>query len=217
MQLKDYYKTLGVRPAASQQEIKKAYRALAIKYHPDKNPDNALAEAQFKEIQEAYAILSVTDKREVYDDERWLAGMGSKTKYQEAVTPAWLLNISRELNISLATIDTHRMSQRALQAYILLILTDAHLGVLLQHADQTANNTIVAELLKATKKLEVKYLDQIEERLIIIANGNEDALRAIDAKMEERIRQARRETLLPYFILLVTLMLCVLMYLYGNP
>src|ERR1700733_8901244 len=133
--MKDYYKILGVKPSASLQEIKKAYRTLAFKYHPDKNPENILAEAHFKELQEAYATLSVTNKRVAYDDERWLSGIGSKTNYQEAVTPAWLLNICIELNSSLATMDTHRISQRALQAYILLILTDAHLGVLLQHND----------------------------------------------------------------------------------
>jgi t-SNARE complex subunit (syntaxin) len=108
------------------------------------------------------------------------------------------------------------MSQKALLAYILLILTDSHLGVLEQHADMTANATIVTELLKASKKLEVRYLDEIEQRLITLANGDPAMLQAIDAKMEERIRQARKEKLLPYFILLITLLLCVLMYLYGS-
>jgi curved DNA-binding protein CbpA len=216
MQLKDYYKILGVKPSATQQEIKKAYRALAFKYHPDKNPENSLSEAHFKEIQEAYATLSDTYKREVYNDERWLSNMGSKTRYQEAVTPTWLVSVSVQLNASLALMETHRMSQKALQAYILLILTDSHLGVLEQHADKEANETIITELLKATKKLEVRYLDEIEQRLIILANRDAAMLQAIDTKMEERIRQARREKLLPYFILLVTLALCVLMYLYGS-
>ena len=216
MQLKDYYKILGVKPSATQQEIKKAYRALAFKYHPDKNPENSLSEAHFKEIQEAYATLSDADKRAAYDDERWLSGMGGKTQYQEAVTPAWLVKVCLELNASLAIIDTYRMSQRALQAYILLILTDSHLGVLEQHADKAANDTIITELLKATKKLEVQYLDEIEQRLITLANGDTDMLQAIDVTMEERKREVRREQLLPYFILLITLVLCVLMYLYGS-
>ena len=216
MQLKDYYKILGVKPAATKEEIRKAYRALAFKYHPDKNPENALSEAYFKEIQEAYATLSDKYKREAYDDERWLSGMGSKTQYQDAVTPAWLINVCVQLNISLATMDTHRMSQRALQAYILLILTDAHLGVLQQGADQSANNTVIVELLKATKKLEVKYLDEIQQRLFKLANSDTDILQAINDRIEERIAQERREKLLPYFILIVTLALCVLMYFYGN-
>jgi len=214
--MKDYYKTLGVKPSASIQEIKKAYRALAFRYHPDKNPDNALAEAHFKELQEAYATLSVTHKRAAYDDERWLSGFGSKTNYQEAVTPAWLLNICIELNASLATMDTHRMSQRALQAYILLILTDAYLGVLLQHNDVTINETITREILKATKNLEVKYLDEVEQRLILLAAGNVTILQEIDDLMNERMRKERYEKLFPFIVLLITLVLCACMYLYGR-
>jgi len=216
MQLKDYYKTLGIKASASQQEIKKAYRTLAVKYHPDKNPDNVHAEAQFKEIQEAYAILNDPDKREVYDDERWLAGMGGKNRYQEAVTPTWLVKIARELNASLAIMDTHRMSQRALQAYILLILADQHLGILLHEKDLESNTTIITELIKATKRLEVRYLDEIEQRLVTLANGDEKLLETIDIKMEERIRRYKWEKMLPYFVLAVTLGLCVLMYLYGS-
>lgn len=216
MQLKDYYNILGVKSSATQQDIKKAYRALAFKYHPDKNPGNSYSEAHFKEVQEAYGILSDAVKREIYDDERWLAGMGGKQRQQEEVTPAWLLKISRELNNSLAIIDTYRMSQRALQAYILLILTDSHIGVLQQYADQQANNALIAELLKATRKLEVQYLDEIEKRLIIIAGTDKDVLQDIDSKMEDRIRQVRRERLLPYIILIITLALCMLMYLYGS-
>ncbi len=216
MQLKDYYKILGIRASASQQEIKKAYRALAVKYHPDKNPHNVHAEAQFKEVQEAYATLSSPDKREIYDDERWLAGMGGKNRYQEEVTPTWLVKIARELNASLAVLDTHRMSQRALQAYILLILADQHLGILLHEQDLEANATIIRELIKSTKRLEVQYLDEIEQRLITLANGDEKLLEAIDTKMEERIRRYTWEKALPYFVLIVTLGLCVLMYLYGS-
>ncbi len=214
--MKDYYKILGIKPSATIAEIKKAYRALAFKYHPDKNPDNSLSEAQFKEIQEAYATLSDTYKRGVYDDERWLSGMNSKTKHQEAITPRWLLNITIQLNTSLATMDTHRMSLQALQAYILLILTDAHLGILQQEADKDINNTIITEILKATHKLKINYLPEIEQRLIVLAAGNEEMLQAIDDHVEERMRKARRETLLPYFIIFITLALCILMYFYGR-
>jgi molecular chaperone DnaJ len=63
----DYYEVLGIERSASAAEIKKAYRKLARKYHPDVNPDNAEAEKKFKEIQEAYAVLSDAEKRKQYD------------------------------------------------------------------------------------------------------------------------------------------------------
>lgn len=67
MDYKDYYKTLGVMRGASTDEIKKAFRKLARKYHPDVNPGDKKAEEKFKEINEAYEVLSDTDKRQKYD------------------------------------------------------------------------------------------------------------------------------------------------------
>ena len=67
MAKKDYYEILGVQKTASEDDMKKAYRKLALKYHPDRNPGNKQAEEQFKEINEAYAVLSDKDKRKEYD------------------------------------------------------------------------------------------------------------------------------------------------------
>jgi molecular chaperone DnaJ len=67
MAKRDYYEVLGVSKTASEAEIKKAYRRLAMKHHPDRNKDDDSAEAKFKESKEAYEVLSVADKRETYD------------------------------------------------------------------------------------------------------------------------------------------------------
>jgi molecular chaperone DnaJ len=64
---RDYYEVLGVSKGASADEIKKAYRKMAMKYHPDRNPDDASAEAKFKEVQQAYDILSNAEKKQAYD------------------------------------------------------------------------------------------------------------------------------------------------------
>lgn len=79
MEYKDYYKILGVERNASQEEIKKKYRKLAAKYHPDKNPDDPTAQKKFTDLGEAYEVLKDPEKRKLYDR----AGADWK-KYQQA-------------------------------------------------------------------------------------------------------------------------------------
>lgn len=80
MAKRDYYEILGVGKNATAEEIKKAYRQMAIKYHPDKNPNNPEAEEKFKEAAEAYEILSDQNKRSQYD-QFGHAGMGNRGGY----------------------------------------------------------------------------------------------------------------------------------------
>ena len=75
MAKRDYYEVLGVSTGATESEIKKSYRKLALKYHPDKNPDDTAAEEKFKEAAEAYDVLSSSEKKQRYD-QFGHAGMG---------------------------------------------------------------------------------------------------------------------------------------------
>lgn len=81
MEFKDYYKILGVSKSATTEEIKKAYRKLAVKYHPDKNQGNKAAEEKFKEANEANDVLSDPEKRKKYDE------LGENWKYYQGGNP----------------------------------------------------------------------------------------------------------------------------------
>ena len=78
MEYKDYYKVLGLTKQAKADEVKKAYRKLALKYHPDKNPGDKASEDKFKEISEAYEVLGDPQKKEKYDS------LGDNWTYQQA-------------------------------------------------------------------------------------------------------------------------------------
>ena len=68
MSKRDYYEVLGVSKSASEKDIKKAYKKLAMKYHPDRNPDNPVAQEKFREVKEAYEILNDAETRQQFDD-----------------------------------------------------------------------------------------------------------------------------------------------------
>jgi curved DNA-binding protein len=96
----DYYETLGVSKSAEPGEIKKAYRKLALKYHPDRNQGNKEAEERFKKISEAYAVLSDPEKRKQYDS-FGSAGFQQRYSQEDIFRDANLNDILREFGINL--------------------------------------------------------------------------------------------------------------------
>jgi len=97
VQLKDYYTILELSPSASLDEIKKAYRRLALIHHPDKKGNDPYAAAQFSEIKEAYETLTHPAKKDLYLQQRWYAQSIGQRKKQEIITPVSVLKQLIEL------------------------------------------------------------------------------------------------------------------------
>ncbi len=95
--MKEYYKILEVNNTASPQEIKKSYRRLAVKYHPDKNSGNKTSEAKFKELHEAYRVLSDEKKRKEYNYKRYDNQHGLNKKSSIVLNPHIILQKSKHL------------------------------------------------------------------------------------------------------------------------
>lgn len=163
---KDYYRILNVSPAASPQEIKKAFRALAHRYHPDKNKNNPLAAAHFGEIQEAYLILSDADKRKAWHYDHYHAA--ARNKQQGPVTPDFILLQCRQLQRGLLKLNPYRIDHDVLSFQIKEILSPYHLAVLQHSADTDINTAIVQELLAVIQLLPFRQMAAISPLLTAI-------------------------------------------------
>ncbi|RYE25104.1 MAG: J domain-containing protein [Sphingobacteriales bacterium] len=212
-QLKDHYRTLELKPAATLQEVKAAYRRLARLYHPDVNT-GAYSEIRFLDIKEAYDTLSDANQRRRYDEERWLMGMGNRTRDVQAITPKWILDESRKLARHMQTIDTYRMSHSALYDYIQLLLADAHMAILQQEGSEETNQLVVTELLNATRHLKHEYMVAVATRLAQLVAGNNDILQSIYRQVQQSNRRAGWDRYFPLIITLIALLLCAVMYLW---
>lgn len=215
MSPKDHYRTLGIAPNASLKEIKKAYRNLAHKFHPDKNPDNTFAVHHFHEIQEAYKILSDDKTRRQYDEERYFAGLSAQ-KEPSSTTGAWILKQTRQLSTHMHHVDSYRMNHSALHDYILLLLSDSHLAVLEQEQNADTNQQIVEELLSATKRIRFEYFVGLVQRMSLLTANNEVLQQRLALEYFRRRKEAQGQRFLPLLVIIVTIILCVLMYLYSR-
>ena len=215
MGLKDHYRTLGLPSAASQAEVKKAYRSLAHKYHPDKNTENPYAITHFREIQEAYSVLGDEKKRKLYDEERYFAGLSSK-KEPETVSSAWLLEQAIRLNKHMESLDSYSMNHRAVNDYVMLLLSDSHMAVLLEEQEKETSRKIVQETLRAIAKLEYVYYPGIIERMVRVAGNDQMLLQEISATSLIRRKRNQSDRYTPVIVFIITIILCIIMYLYSR-
>lgn len=214
-QLKDYYRILEISAAATQADVKKAYRRLALKYHPDKSTDNSFAVAMFHDVQEAYSTLADADRRRRYDEERWLSGMTSRSLGQQITTPEWILQECRKLQTHMALIDTYRMDHSALYEYVAILLSDAHMAVL-QNGPVDTQHSIVRLILSSTKHIRHPYMEMIAQKLGILSGNDNELIAVIDRQKELSKKDAEIGKYTPWLVVLATLGLCILMYLWHK-
>jgi DnaJ-class molecular chaperone len=157
MSFKDYYKILEVNPTASQEQIKKYYRRLALKYHPDKNFGDKRCEVKFKEIKEAYEILSSATSRNNFDyDYKRFYNSQKKDKEKtqtetkkesERITPYTFLNYFHDLNRNIFLSGETNIDKQQLYNKVNKILDDNCIAFLKDWNDILVNRRIIGELL----------------------------------------------------------------------
>ncbi len=212
MQLKDYYKILEVPAVATPLQIKKSFRQLALRHHPDKNPGNAVAEAKFREIQEAYEILSNPGKREEYNYKRWYNRSIKEAFVNEALTPTAIATECARLGSYLQSVNAMRVDFDGLSYHIRQLLCDKNIGILLQFNDEQCNAAVINQLLLATSLLPFQYIAPIAGRLERVAGTNTlQQQQLADFVQQQKAKDKWQKYRIP-LVLAATLLLCWLIY-----
>ena len=216
MRLKDYYNILKLEPSATIPEIKKAYRKLALQYHPDKNQDDHYAMVHFTEIKEAYEVLTNPVKKEYYLQQRWYKQSIGQRKTQDVITPVTVLLQALELEKYVASLDVFRMDKEGLQQYILDLLPDSTIEQLKKFIEPETNRQIIITIIKAMNPLPQTYTVAVITQLKKLSTGDEIAIAAISIFIQKTQKKSRREKYSLTIIIAATLILCLLIYLAGR-
>ena len=213
MPIKDYYRTLEVSPAASQNEIKKSFRRLALKYHPDKNSGDKLYEAKFKEIQEAYHVLSSPKKREHYNSRRGNhMARHAGAKRASPTTPQSILTQTIELRKRVAALDTDRMNKVALYQQIQSLLSENNIQLLQQQGHSEVNKHIIEELLLCVRHLPFSNVEQVSFQLTALAGTDSPTYQKIYSFSKEMRLKSYWNRYKLLAAILISLLLCLAIY-----
>mgnify|MGYP001764956396 CR=1 FL=1 len=214
MAIKDYYEILEISRDCPEAGIKKAFRNLAMLYHPDKNIGNPYAAQHFREIQEAYQVLSNPIKRSEYDQKRWQV-KGGNNRFTSAsyITPDLLLQEIQHLKKEISQMDEFRMDHFALSRTLEQLLNDQHRKLLLQSGRQDTNKKLVLTVLTCLRPMPYLLVLPIAQKLAEIAESDNELINGIHAFVKEKRRQYLWEKYRGIVMISIALILSYLIYL----
>lgn len=213
MALKDYYELLEIPPGSAEPVIKKAFRKLAMRFHPDKNVGNPYAIHHFREIQEAYQVLSNPVTRHEYHQQRWHhSEMGNTTPYPYVLTPSQLEQEARKQTQYVQGLDVFRMNHGALQNKLEQLLQDSHLAILLEQQDEGINERLVAAVLQSCNPLPYPHLNDIPGKLVKIAGTNNQLITTIHQMVTKKRKQYLWEKYRALLMISIALAICIGIY-----
>ncbi len=212
---KDYYQILGVKPEASPEEIKRSYRRLALKYHPDKNPGDTIAEAAFKEIAEAYEILSDSKKREDYHYKRFYT-YNYKYKAAPTVTPQSILKDAQQLKTLVKDADPFRLNQDALLFQVEQVLNEHNITLLLTEKQTNITQQIIENLLQVCKPLRYDYALTACNKLKTLAGDDTVLLNSINNFIAIKKKSYDWDRYKTTIAIVVAVLLCTLIFMLSR-
>ncbi len=210
--MKDYYRLLDIKNDASQQTIKNAYRKLALKYHPDRNPNNKVFEDYFKLINEAYETLSNVNLKEDYDYKYYVFSQEQKTQ-EKQVLPQTFLDIIQKINKEVSKVTEDRVNKLNLFNNIIELFSNNNINYILQFNNKTVNKELLEEIIKCSlifgkdkhPDTLVEYKDTITEIIYKLANNDLFLLDKIMKYKRSLIKKKIIKSLTPFVIVAVIL------------
>lgn len=212
---KDYYKILDVKPTAEAVTIKRNYRKLAMRYHPDKNQGDALAAEVFSDIAEAYSVLSDPLQRRAYNEKRFNI-FETGRYYAPVITQTSVTANINKLQQTIATLDPYRLNRDALYVSICRIMSDEVIDFLKQEQDKTFNRLFIERILQCAKLLTMQYIYKLSPALFDVAGDDEAARRNIEAFMQTARRSNAWNRYKAIVVIVAALLLCLLVFLLGR-
>ena len=215
MMLKDYYHILQIPPHATSHEIKKAYRRLAMMYHPDKTENDLYAGAKYQEIREAYDVLSNPGKKEAYLQERWYdQSIGKKRKADPgAITPVSILKLRLELERYVSSLDMHRMNKEGLYNYINELLSSDTIEKLNRYDEAAITQQIINTILMAMKPLPFNLAITLSSKLEKLADHDPISLQRIKRSLKQHQKSFLWKRYQVFLIIVITVLICLLIFL----
>lgn len=215
---KDYYKILEVPANATDADIKKSYRRLALRHHPDKNNGNELSEARFKEIQEAYRVLSNETRRKEYNYSipNSYTSFNTSKKQQPPASANSILSQTIDFKKKVTTLDPYRMNKLAVFQQIQIILSGHNIKILQQQSDAKINKKIIDDLLVCARYLPYVQVEKICFQLAAVA-GTDDGM---NLRIYNFSKQARLNTFWNKYKFIVAMIaaiiICLLIFLLSE-
>jgi curved DNA-binding protein CbpA len=209
MAIKDYYKILNVKPDASGASIKQSYRKLALKYHPDRNPQDDLSAEIFREIAEAYSILGNPSTRKDYNYQRYNIAPSEYSKPAESIDT--LLNKAAHLKKQVASINPFRFNSDALMYSIKQLLPQDVITLL--KTDELQQKKFLEIIVWCSDRLtssQTRNLYGIMQPLFKKHNWLQQQLNSI---IKQQVKKERWEKNKIILAVIITLLLCAIIFL----
>lgn len=215
MHVKDYYAILKVSVGTDVMGIKKAFRALAMEYHPDKRSGNHLDEMYYREIQEAYLVLTDPKKREEYLYQRWLENaMGHRL--DRALRAEDILQLFIKAEQYIAGADHFRMDKMILMNHLKDLFSDARLKTIMAENNPQMELCTLQMAHSAAQQMDTKGLEWLFEQFRNMLAKHPAEQSAWEASMRKKQKEKRMEDLKIPLVLVLTLIACWMIFKLGK-